>query len=231
MKEGVNAKEINKEQSLFIPGPQGKLEAYAQGLLVNNPDSLTSDRIPLIGIICHPHPLYQGNMHNKVVTTLTRAWQEMGLSCVRFNFRGVGASTGEYANGEGEQEDLQAIIQWVLEKQPTAKIWLGGFSFGAFISMKVASRNQYPVQALLSVALPLRLFSFSPDTLPEAPWIIIQGDQDELVAYQDVLAWYNEIKKSKSNIQLIAFEEASHFFHGRLIELKTKIMTVMAPYL
>src|SRR5436189_4416294 len=100
----------------------------------------------MIGVVCHPHPLYQGTMHNKVVTTIAKAWQEMGMSTLRFNFRGVGLSEGEYGHGEGEQEDLKAVLNWILEQFPNAKICLGGFSFGAFIAAKVAAENALELQ-------------------------------------------------------------------------------------
>lgn len=240
-----------KEDEIFIPGPAGQLQAYLsgfpverlsnplpQGEVLQGPDKLehnqvyfseSSTKCPTIGIICHPHPLYQGAMDNKVVTTIHKAWREMGLATIRFNFRGVGLSTGEYADGVGELEDLRAVIQWGRTHYPSAELWLAGFSFGAFISVGIASLKEYPISALLSVALPLRLFSLSPEVSLDPPWIIIQGDQDELQGYQEVCSWVEQIKKRKLNVSFITLAGATHFFHGRLIELKNEIMIAMKP--
>ena len=115
------------EERIYIAGPEGKLEANVSGL--GSPLQVFN-----IGIICHPHPLHQGTMHNKVVTTVTRTWQKLGLATVRFNFRGVGESEGHYGEGKGEIEDLKAVIVFAQQRHPEAKIWLAGFSFGAVIS-------------------------------------------------------------------------------------------------
>src|SRR6185437_198476 len=95
-----------------------------------------ASHLKIVGIICHPHPLHQGTMHNKVVTTIVRAWQKMGLATIRFNFRGVGQSEGTYGDEVGEVEDLKAVIHWLRRQQrgKELKLWLGGFSFGALIS-------------------------------------------------------------------------------------------------
>ena len=137
------------EQKIFIPGPSGRLEAQVAGILPEN--QIPRDVTPkTVGIICHPHPLYQGTMHNKVVTTLVRAWQSLGLATIRFNFRGVGESEGQYGDQIGEVEDLKAVIKWLAkqkaqnidkDKQRTQafQLCLGGFSFGSLISAKVAA--------------------------------------------------------------------------------------------
>jgi len=282
MKNHINS----KEQALFITGQSGRLEALlfqfpeekeeeeekeadlpeptmpvTTGVRTSKMRSskmrASKMRSSKIGIVCHPHPLHQGSMQNKVVTTIVKAWQELGMDTLRFNFRGVGLSEGEYGNGEGEQEDLKSVLDWVLQQYPNPEICLGGFSFGAFISAKIAAQNgqdgqnaqkaqkaqnehslpneqnnlkYYPLRALLSVAPPLRFFSFAMEKLPAIPWIIIQGDKDELVDYEEVVAWYHEIKSRKSDVQLITFKDTTHFFHGKLIELKNEIMNALKSY-
>ena len=110
-----------KLQSLFFPGPAGQLEA-----LTTWPNE---SRTKIVGIICHPHPQQEGSMHNKVVTTLAKVFDYLGLPTVRFNFRGVGKSEGQYGKTIGETEDLLAVLSWVKSVLPNDTIWLGGFSF------------------------------------------------------------------------------------------------------
>jgi len=210
-----------KEQILFIPGPQGRLEIAM------------TERPPqaIVGVVCHPHPLYGGSMNNKVVTTIAKAWQEMGLATLRFNFRGVGGSDGSYGQGVGEVEDLEAVLRWLHVQKPLESVWLAGFSFGTFISAKLAQQGLFPVNALLSVAPPLQNFDFSALVLPPCPWIIIQGGQDEWVSAEQVLDWYQGMRAQKPDMAFISLLHATHFFHGQLAELKLNIQMVMGKLL
>lgn len=218
----MNDRVIATEKKILIPGPVGQLEA----ILTESPVSTH------MGVICHPHPLHQGTLDNKVVTTIAKAWQQMGLATLRFNFRGVGLSEGEYAHGKGETEDLEAVLNWLRDYlSPLTRFWLGGFSFGAFIAIEVATHKNYPIDALLTVAPPLRFFTHPEEKLPSVPWVIIHGEQDEIVPYEEVLAWYHRIKQKKTDVQLISFKDASHFFHGRLTDLKTEIINTMGPFI
>lgn len=224
---------LPQEESIILQGPAGKLEAKVFGFF--DVSNLSSDSPKTIGIVCHPHPLYQGTMENKVVTTIIRAFQNLGLTTIRFNFRGVGKSEGSYGEGVGEIEDLKAVIEWVRQRHPRANIYLAGFSFGSYISVKVAVdfAQIYPITALLSVAPAIRLFDFLKLSQPSCPWIIIQGDQDELVAVEEVKSWFKSLQEKRSldlqssSLELIILPGASHFFHGRLIELKNLIIEKM----
>lgn len=220
--------EYTKEQTFFISGRQGQLEVLASDVLKNG----TAQPI-LIGVVCHPHPLFHGTMNNKVVTTIIKTWHDLEVPTVRFNFRGVGKSEGRYGDGIGETEDLQTVLDWLRSQNPNSEFWLGGFSFGSYISMGVASRNQYPIQALLSIAPPVHLFNFAAVAIPTCPWVIIQGQQDEIVSYASVSEWYSEaqLKTQNMDIELLTLPRASHFFHGQLIELKAMIRTAMEPLL
>ena len=129
------------DETIFIDGLVGQLEAITSDLSPN------SERIV---IICHPHPLFQGTMHNKVITTIAKAFQLKNYASVRFNYRGVGKSAGNYGDIAGEVDDCLSVYNWVLQKVPHAKISLAGFSFGAFISASVA--NQKKCEQLISVA-------------------------------------------------------------------------------
>src|SRR6266481_7963290 len=114
-----------------IPGPAGPLEALTTCPAVD---------AKAIAVICHPHPQYGGTMHNKVVHTLARGFGELGLRTVRFNFRGVEASAGEFAQGIGETEDVLAVLEWVRAHRPHDQVWLAGFSFGAYMAIRAAER-------------------------------------------------------------------------------------------
>jgi hypothetical protein len=194
------------EQSVLIPVEHGQLEARYAPL----------PQAKGIAVICHPHPLYGGTMNNKVVTTLVRTFHELNLATVRFNFRGVGASSGLYDRGEGEQEDCKAAIAW-LQSQQDGPLWLAGFSFGAYVSAKVAS--ELMPQQLISVAPPLTHFPIEQAERPQCPWLIVQGDADELIDPEFVLQWAKE-----ANIPVVKMEGATHFFHGRLVELREHLV-------
>jgi alpha/beta superfamily hydrolase len=212
----------NLEISLRLKGPTGLLEVRAAGLQDNNRRT--------VAIVCHPHPLYQGTMDNKVVTTLVRAFQTLDMATIRFNFRGVGQSEGVYGEGVGEVADLQTVIAWAQEQFPGAKIVLAGFSFGSYVTVRYLSELQtrdVHFQALFSVAPPVNLFTFTAETPFKCPWFIIQGSKDELVPVAEVRNWVDTIIQNsfgQTVPRLILLEEASHFFHGQLINLKTHII-------
>lgn len=197
------------ETHFILPGPSGELEVIATP---SKPEVVAQN---IVAIICHPHPLFGGTMNNKVVTTMMRAFGDMGIPCVRFNFRGVGKSTGEFAEGVGEQDDLLAVLAWVKETCPTAKIWLAGFSFGAAMSAHVASRVS--VAQLVSIAPPVPRFDLL--TLPPimCPWLIVQGNEDDVVIPQDVYTW---VETRDPKPKLIRVLGTGHYFHGRLMELR-----------
>lgn len=197
-----------QNQELLIPGPDGQLQ-----VLVEYPETTPVG----IGIICHPHPLHGGSMTNKVVHTIARAWQFMGMITVRFNFRGIGKSEGIYADAIGEQDDLKAVWNWVEETHTHSKIWLAGFSFGSFVAASVAS--QRTPDKLLMVAPPVHHFPFSDLPQFQCDALVIQGDADEIVPADEVIEWYN----SRSDVALEEMPDTSHFFHGKLVGLRTLI--------
>lgn len=202
------------ENILLIKGPAGDLEMA----VTLQPDS---KHCPW-GIICHPHPLYGGAMYNKVVTTLTKTFQELGLNTVRFNFRGVGKSEGQFDSGLGELDDLIAVINWVQEAYQSYDIWLAGFSFGAYIVANAATR--IPVTKLVTVAPPVEHFPMQALPAITCPWILVQGDKDDVVPPDAVLKWA-EARQPKPVI--LRFPEAGHFFHGQLVELRLALLTAL----
>jgi len=193
-----------KAEERLIEGPVGPLQARIldQG----------GERWALL---CHPHPLYGGSMNNKVITTVERALQQKGWSTVCFNFRGVGASVGTFDNGVGEREDLLAVARWGRERWPAARFLLGGFSFGAYVSL--SGWSQLWPDAVLTIAPPVGLWDFSPIDAPEVPWVVIQGGADEVVSPEAVWRWLSALPIAPS---LYWRAGVSHFFHGQLIWLR-----------
>ena len=167
------------------------------------------------GIICHPHSLHGGSMHNKVITTIVKSFQCLGLNTVRFNFRGVGQSEGKYDQGNGEFEDLLAVMDWVQREHPTYSIWLAGFSFGAYIAAKAAT--QIPIAKLALIAPPVKNFPMHSMLPFLCPWVLVQGDQDDVVPAESVLSW---AANREPPPVLVRYPDAGHFFHGQLVELR-----------
>jgi alpha/beta superfamily hydrolase len=197
-------------ERLEIAGPVGPLEA-----LVETPADFDGARA---AVVCHPHPLYGGTMANKVVHVAARALQERGYATVRFNFRGVGASAGTFDEGRGEADDATAVADWATQRWPEATLTLAGFSFGSFVAFQVANRR--PTRQLFTIAPPVRRFDFARHAVPAAPWVVLQGDQDELVDWRDVVAWTKTVSPPPD---VVVLPGAEHFFHGRLNDLREAI--------
>ncbi len=192
----------------FLTGPAGRLEC-----LVDLPEPGTEQAAT--AVLCHPHPQHGGTMRNKVVTIMDRTLRELGLSTVRFNFRGVGDSEGEYDDGQGETEDLLAVVDWVRQTSPASDLWLGGFSFGAYISLKAA--RDLPVRQLITIAPPVERYGFESLLPPNCPWLVVQGDEDDVVSSEAVEQWAQGLDQAPD---LVIMEGAGHFFHRRLMDLR-----------
>ena len=176
-------------------------------------------------VIClHPHPLFGGTMNNKVVVTIAKAFEMMGACPVRFNFRGVGQSTGSYDHGNGETEDAIDVYNWVLSQNENARVWLVGFSFGSYVAMKAAPevRNR---AAVILVAPAVNKVDFSGCTDFVDPFWVIAAKEDEIVPYDDILNWSNSLPNKP---KLITFEDSSHFFHGKLIDLRESLISTFS---
>ena len=197
--------------TLILPGPAGALE-----VAVDLPDA--DDARAGYAIVCHPHPLEGGTMHNKVVTMAARSLRELGLATLRFNFRGVGASEGSYDNGRGETLDLLAVAQWAAQARPQWTPWLAGFSFGAWISLLGA--RHVPAMQVISIAPPAGRWDFSAVLPPACPWLVIQGEADDVVAPQAVYDWLAKLEASPT---LVKMPDTGHFFHRRLMDLRGAI--------
>jgi len=204
----------NKKINFLIPGSSGNLE-----LLASSP----AEPRAITCIICHPHPVQGGTMHNKVVYTLASTMEALSVKTVRFNFRGVQKSEGEFGHGVGELDDLIVVVDWVKTHCPNDVIWLAGFSFGGFIAIK---GNQVCGAAGLVVVAPPAGHPYF-NELPEiiCPWVLAQGAQDEVVDAATVLDWANRQAPAPC---VVAMPDAGHFFHGQLVLLKEKLLQALA---
>jgi alpha/beta superfamily hydrolase len=204
-----------EKESLMISGPVGQLEALLEKQSVKP--------INRVAILCHPHPQFEGTMHNKVVHTLARAMNDLDVAALRFNFRGVGGSEGSYADGDGEIDDVVAVAAYARERWPGAELWLAGFSFGAVVAARAAVALQ-PAR-LISIAPAVNILGKQLPEQPTMPWLIIQGDADDVVPPADVIEW---VAGLQSGPQLIVLPEVGHFFHGHLVELRQQLVAVLA---
>ena len=168
-----------------------------------------------VALVCHPHPLQGGTLDNKVAQTLARAFARLGYAAARLNFRGVGKSAGTFDDGIGETEDLIAVAHWAQHVRPRDALWLAGFSFGSYVAARAAS--QLPVRQMISVAPPVGRWDFSHLASPLCPWLVVQGEADEIVDAQAVYAW---VAAQPEPPTLVRMPETSHFFHRRLLDLR-----------
>jgi alpha/beta superfamily hydrolase len=199
---------VIRREILTIAGPSGQLEARLEF-----PDA--ADTPQVFGVACHPHSLKGGTMENKVAHTLARAMVECGAPAFRFNFRGVGASAGAFDHGRGEADDLTAVVEEGHRRFPGAALWLGGFSFGAFVALRGAQR--LGPRKLVAIAPPVVGYELGEVSGPECDWMLAQGDADDVVPPGAVLEW---AAKQSRQPRLHVLAGAGHFFHGRLHELK-----------
>ena len=207
--------------ALTLLGPCGALEAA-----VDLPEP-SVERQPIVAIVCHPLSTEGGSMHKKVVTMAARGLRELGIATVRFNFRGVGASHGAFAKGPGEVDDLRAVADWVRTQLPGRSLWLAGFSFGAAVTI-TASATLRP-EVLISIAPPVGRWTLRETDTPDMPWLVVQGEADEIVEPDAVYRWLEQ--RTPPQLQVIKVPEASHFFHGKLMQLREAIKQGAAPHL
>lgn len=195
-------------EEFLLQGPAGALECVA-----DVPEE--GEEVPATIVVCHPHPQHGGTMHNKVVTIIERSMRELGLRTVLFNFRGVGLSEGEFDDGYGETDDLFSVIEWVRRARPDDALWLGGFSFGAYISLRAAQNVK--LGQLISVAPPVERYGFADIDHPGCPWLVVQGDEDDVVSFDAVQLWVDALDPPPD---FVAMKRAGHFFHRRLMDLR-----------
>jgi uncharacterized protein len=206
--------ETSSIRSFHITGPAGRLEAL---LNAGSPDATHA------AIVCHPHPLYGGTLHNKVVFHAMKALNSFGFPVLRFNFRGTGLSEGEHAAGVGEVDDVRAALDW-LEREYTLPVIFAGFSFGAAVGLRAAYSDDR-VRALIALGLPAvavetRTYDFEFLRTSTMPKLFVSGSRDQFGPPGKLEALVDTFADPK---KLVRIEAGDHFFEGRLKEMRTAI--------
>jgi alpha/beta superfamily hydrolase len=198
-----------------LTGTAGNLEGIA-----HLPDSASR----AIAVVAHPLPTMGGTMENKVVTTLAKTFVELGFAALRFNFRGVGNSEGEFDSGNGEIEDVLSVVRYAQEAFGHLPLILSGFSFGGYVQARAAQRLHPQPHRLVLVAPAVgrSVPAFENSTgMPHVPHntLLIHGEQDEVVSLADVMDWARP-----QHLPVVVLPEAGHFFHGRLHQIKQLVL-------
>jgi alpha/beta superfamily hydrolase len=206
--------EASSIRSLFLAGPTGRLEAL---LNAGSPDAAHA------AVVCHPHPLYGGTLHNKVVFHAMKALNSFGFPVLRFNFRGTGLSEGEHASGMGEVEDVRTALDW-LEREYTLPIIFAGFSFGAAVGLRAAYDDDR-VRALIALGLPAvpvegRIYDFEFLRACAKPKLFVSGSRDPFGPLGKLEALVDTFADPK---KLVRIDAGDHFFEGRLKEMRVAI--------
>jgi len=193
------------QHKVFFPGAAGQIEG-----VLHLPDGVPCAN----AVVAHPLPVMGGTMDNKVVTTLTRAFVELGYATLRFNFRGVGESKGSYDNGNGETLDAIAAADFMRGEFPGLPLLMAGFSFGAYVQARAAEKLR--PQQLVLIAPAVGRFA-----MPNVPanTLLIHGDMDEVVALPELLNWARP-----QHLPVVVLAGAEHYFHGRLTQLKQVVL-------
>ena len=207
-----------KIESLFIPGPAGRLEA-----LLEEPEEQPVHAC----LVCHPHPKYSGTMHNKVVYRIARGLRRTGAVVLRFNFRGVNSSEGVYDHGKGEQDDARAALAYLRERYPHLPYSLAGFSFGSRVILQIGCASAQPKpQRLIAVGFPLTKLKFEFLTGCGLPKYFVLSTNDQYSPVPQMEELFAAFPEPKS-LKLI--EAADHFFDGGLQQLEDAIVDIVRP--
>lgn len=202
------------EHLLMLEGELGLMEA-----VLTVPEHANTSYAAVLG---HPHSLQGGTMNNKVVTTLVRVFKELGIASLRFNFRGVGRSFGVYDEGLGESRDMLLFAKAWQAHTPLVQFIFAGFSFGSYVAYRAAA--QFPRSLLISIAPPVHHYDYHEFKPELSSWLIIQGDADEVVPASLV---FDFAALESPALPVIVFPDTGHFFHGKLIELKSQLIAYL----
>lgn len=199
--------------NLFIPAAVGQLEA-----ILKEP----AGQIKGVALVCHPHPMGGGTMHNKVVFRAAAGLSDAGLVTLRFNFRGVGASDGEH-DGEKEKQDVRDALDYLCEHYPEQEITLAGFSFGTRIGSEVGLSDNRVVR-LISIGTPVDKYDdFDYLENLRKPILFVHGDRDEFGSVESIRKLVDRVSAVNDDTELVVFENCGHFFDEHLSELRDTV--------
>ena len=196
----------------MIPATVGQLEA-----ILKEPNG----EIRGVALVCHPHPLGGGTMHNKVVYRAAAGLLEAGLVTVRFNFRGVGASNGEHDDGSGEKDDVRDVLKYLTENYPNQPITLAGFSFGSRVGTEVAIKDER-ITRIISIGTAVDKYDFSYMKNCRKPILFVHGDEDEFGSIENLNVLVSMVAEN-ADTKLVVFNHCGHFFDDHLEQLKNTI--------
>lgn len=192
-------------RNFFLEGPVGHLEA-----ILWSPSK--SKKAPLAALVCHPHPLFGGTMHNKVVYQAAKSLDELGLPVLRFNFRGAGMSAGKHDRGDGEQGDVRAALDFLAEEYPGTPLLLAGFSFGCWVGLRVGCGDPR-VAELIGIGAPVNASDFSYLSECEKPKLFVQGSEDQFGSIDKLEVLVASLPGTN---RVRAVQGGDHFFAGKL---------------
>ena len=198
---------VSRLLPLELQGPAGRIEALLQEREGNEP--------AFVAVVCHPHPLYGGTMHNKVTHRVAATLFARGAVVVRFNFRGVGRSEGVHDRGRGELQDALVVLDWLRRRHPAAPAWSAGFSFGSWVASRLAASDA-AVERLVLVAPPVHTQTFEEMRVAIVRKLVVQGSADQVCRPENLARVYPTWAEPK-RLELV--EGASHFFDRKLAEL------------
>ena len=198
----------HESRNFFLQGSAGRLEA-----LLWRPTG--GKKPPLAAIVCHPHPLFGGTMHNKVVYQAAKSLDQFGLPVLRFNFRGAGKSAGAHDRGRGEQDDIRAAIDFLADEFPGLPVLLAGFSFGSWVGLR-AGCEDVRVAELIGIGVPVNDSGFSYLSACRKPKLFVQGGKDQFGAPDKVKTLVASLPGEN---RLITVNDADHFFTSKLDQL------------
>jgi alpha/beta superfamily hydrolase len=199
-------------RSFFLQGPVGKLEA-----VLWTPTRAAAPA--LSAVLCHPHPLFGGTLHNKVVYHAAKSLDSLGIPVLRFNFRGAGLSAGEHDRGLGEREDVRAAVDFLAEEYPHTPMLVGGFSFGSWVGLQAGCADPR-VHELIGLGIPVNSSDFTYLEYCSKPKLIVQGTNDEYGTWQTVEPL---VARMDGDTRLCFVQDADHFFAGYLDQLDQAI--------
>jgi alpha/beta superfamily hydrolase len=207
-----------------LSGPAGALEATL--------DEPAAERLRAAVVFAHPHPQFGGTMHTKVVYQGAKALARIGCAVLRFNFRGVGRSSGTFSGGPGEMADFGAAVDYMNERYPGQHIWTAGFSFGAWAALECGAPDER-VTALIGIAPPVatsisgQAYTFDNTLVSSKPKFFVQGEADEVCPLEAMWAFYGKLPEPK---ELVVIDAADHLFDGKTQEAGEALEDLLADF-
>ena len=207
----------HESKNFFLPGPAGNLEA-----VLWTPPAAASG---MAALVCHPHPVFGGTMHNKVVFQAAKALDSLGIAVLRFNFRGAGLSEGIHDKGRGELDDVRVALQYLAVEFPGTPLLVAGFSFGCWVGMRAGCEDAR-VEKLIVIGAPVNNSDFSYLGKCAKPKLFVHGSNDE---HGDVEKVRQMAASLPSENELVVVEGVDHFFAGKIEELGKAITGWLKP--